>query len=54
MGLKLSKREVNYTDHASNHDERCELCKHYRKPDSCQIVEGKVSDGGWCEMFERK
>jgi hypothetical protein len=58
-GGKQSKASVDYTDHASNHDERCELCKHFRltAPDfetaKCAIVEGIIDADGWCKEFEK-
>jgi hypothetical protein len=57
---KHDKGEVSYTDHASNHNERCELCEHFRlaAPDfetaKCAVVEGIISRDGWCQEFERE
>jgi hypothetical protein len=56
---KHTKAEVEYTDHASKHNERCELCTHFRlaAPDfetaKCAVVEGVISKEGWCEEFSK-
>ncbi len=49
---KKSKAQVNYTPSASQH-QRCDDCRHYRKPARCTLVEGFISAGGWCKLFER-
>jgi hypothetical protein len=56
---KQSKTAVEYTDHAKNHNERCELCEHFRlaAPDfetaKCTEVEGIIDAAGWCDQFKR-
>jgi len=33
---------------------RCATCEHFQPPASCQIVAGKVSPNGWCQMYIKK
>jgi hypothetical protein len=49
-----TKKATDYTDHASESNERCALCSHYLKPSACEIVIGKIKPGGWCKRFSRK
>jgi hypothetical protein len=51
---KASKASVHYTDHAENHEERCALCKYFRRAGTCAIVLGKIAPAGWCEEFSRR
>jgi hypothetical protein len=30
----------------------CEACTFFRRPASCQVVEGAVSPNGWCQLFD--
>jgi hypothetical protein len=50
---KEAKSSVDYTDHAMVRSERCELCRHFQKPQGCAIVSGRIAPGGWCKRFER-
>lgn len=47
-----TKAEATYTDHASNPNERCKLCKHFILTGRCEVVEGSISPDGWCKYFE--
>ncbi len=49
---KKSKAQVNYTPRASQH-QRCDDCRHFRKPSGCTLVEGSIAPAGWCKLFER-
>ena len=50
--MKLSKASTHYTDDAGAKHDKCRICKHFQKPDSCEIVLGKISPKGWCTEFE--
>lgn len=30
----------------------CEACTFFRRPRSCQVVEGDISPDGWCKLFD--
>ena len=50
--IKYTKAEVDYTDHTAMKT-RCDKCRHFIKPGSCQLVAGKISPSGWCKEFEK-
>jgi hypothetical protein len=31
--------------------QRCELCTHFVKPNSCKLVAGTINPQGWCKLF---
>ena len=33
---------------------KCATCEHFQSPASCQIVAGKISPSGWCQMYVKK
>ncbi len=49
---KRTKAAVNYTPRAAQH-QRCDDCRHFRKPSGCTLVEGHIAAAGWCKLFER-
>ena len=48
--LKVSKPSVAYQDQPDG-SRRCDLCAHFVRPGSCQIVEGPISPQGYCRLF---
>jgi anaerobic selenocysteine-containing dehydrogenase len=50
---KIAKAMLQYQDHpnAGNH---CGICAQFEPPDQCKIVEGPVSQDGWCAAFAPK
>lgn len=56
-GARSRKKEpqavARYQDSPKG-DQRCGLCTHFRPPGSCEIVEGQISDHGWCRHFKAK
>lgn len=47
---KLSQREADYQD--SPKDIRmCGTCSLFVPPQSCKVVDGKISPEGWCKLF---
>ena len=49
----LSQEEARY-GLAKPGGDRCEECKWFRPPRACEIVEGRISPGGWSKVFHRK
>jgi hypothetical protein len=47
---KMTKQQAEYQD-APNGIYSCGLCTLFEKPKSCKVVEGEVSEGGWCKAF---
>ena len=33
---------------------QCDGCLLFQAPDACQVVDGKVSPTGWCELWAKK
>lgn len=50
---KAAKEAVNYQDSPKG-DQKCDGCRFFTPPDSCQVVEGKISPNGWCSLFVAK
>jgi len=32
-------------------DYKCRKCRFWQAPDSCTVVDGKISPGGWCAIW---
>ena len=52
--LKFPKFAVRYTDDHGDSSEQCSKCTHYVGRNLCDIVQGLVKPGGWCNKFERE
>jgi hypothetical protein len=48
---KLSQRDAGYQDTPKD-DHACGTCTLFQPPKSCKVVEGDISDHGWCKLFE--
>jgi hypothetical protein len=48
---KVSRAEAAYQD-KPNGGMTCEACTFFRKPKSCQVVDGDISPDGWCKLFD--
>jgi hypothetical protein len=35
-------------------DQECDKCMQFVAPDSCKVVDGKISPKGWCIAFTKK
>src|SRR5947209_10588924 len=46
---KMSQTDAEYQDQPSN-GLTCAACSLFRKPRSCEIVEGDISPNGWCRF----
>jgi hypothetical protein len=49
--LKMSQADAEYQDRPKN-GLTCAACSLFRKPGSCEVVEGDINPGGWCEFFD--
>jgi hypothetical protein len=47
---KMTKSQAEYQDTPNGIYSRG-LCTLFDKPKSCKVVEGEVSDDGWCKAF---
>ena len=50
-GIKVNKRAAKYTD-ASPYVDHCGVCRHFIKPNSCEIVDSTIDPDGWCKYFK--
>jgi hypothetical protein len=46
----LDKSQVAYESPAEGQD-HCAQCEHWRVPNRCEVVGGKIKPGDWCELF---
>lgn len=47
---KMTRQQAAYQD-KPNGIYSCSLCTLFVKPNSCKVVEGEVSEDGWCKAF---
>ena len=47
---KISKSQASYQDKPKG-VQQCDGCAHFLAPDSCKLVEGKISQSGWCTLY---
>jgi hypothetical protein len=48
---RLSRAQARYQDRPRG-GISCVACSFFRKPRSCQVVEGDISPSGWCRLFD--
>jgi hypothetical protein len=48
---RISQAAAQYQDHARG-GLSCIGCTFFRRPRSCQVVEGDISPQGWCKLFD--
>jgi hypothetical protein len=48
---KISQAEADYQDGPKN-GLTCAACTLFRRPRSCEAVEGDISPNGWCKFFD--
>lgn len=51
-GAKISKQRAGYSGGKMN--AHCGICAHFRAPESCEIVAGRINPQAWCRYFEKK
>lgn len=47
---KVNKADAQYHDTPKG-QQRCAICLQFEPPNSCKLVEGKISPQGWCQFF---
>jgi len=50
---KASKAAMKYQD-KPNGDQKCSNCLQFVAPDTCKVVEGKISPDGYCIAWVKK
>ena len=50
---KQTKAEARYQDHPKG-TQRCGLCANFIPPNDCRVIQGPVSDDGWCRNFRAR
>jgi hypothetical protein len=48
---KISKADAQYQEKPKD-GQACGGCTLFQPPHSCQVVEGEISEHGWCRLFE--
>jgi hypothetical protein len=51
MPKKLTKKEADYG--IGKPKAHCGICRHFKKPNACEIIEGKIEPLAWCKYFEK-
>ncbi len=52
MTDKVSKQQAHYSEGMKS--AHCGICKHFEKPNGCEIVAGDIKSDMWCEFFKAK
>jgi hypothetical protein len=47
---KLTQAAARYQDHPQG-SQSCSSCPYFAAPNSCVVVEGEISPGGWCPIY---
>jgi hypothetical protein len=47
---KMTRKQALYQD-TPNGIFSCATCSLFERPKSCQVIEGEVSEDGWCKAF---
>ena len=47
---KMTRQQAEYQDRP-NGIYSCAVCTLFERPKSCKVVEGEVSEDGWCKLF---
>jgi hypothetical protein len=47
---KMTRQQAEYQD-TPNGIYSCGLCTLFERPKGCKVVEGEVSEDGWCKLF---
>ena len=47
---KMTRGQAEYQD-TPNGIYSCGLCTLFERPKTCKVVEGEVSEDGWCKLF---
>ena len=50
---KSSQQSVKYQNKPKG-SQKCSGCRFFQKPSGCQVVAGKISPNGWCDIWTKK
>lgn len=50
---KTSQSDAKYQDKPQG-SSKCGSCSQFVSPDSCKLVDGKISENGWCQLYTPK
>jgi hypothetical protein len=50
---KMSQKAARYQPTPKG-PQQCDNCSQYAPPTSCNIVDGRVSSAGWCQLYAHK
>lgn len=50
---KMTQQAAKYQSTPKG-SQKCATCTNFQPPDSCKVVQGKVSPNGWCQMYAKK
>ncbi len=50
---KAQQKLVGYQD-TPHGAQQCDNCSQFVAPDSCKVVDGKISPTGWCKVYAKK
>ena len=49
---KVSKQKAGYSGGMKR--AHCAICRHFRPPEGCEVVTGRINPQAWCKYFEKK
>ncbi len=49
--VKVTKDAARYQDQPKG-IQSCAICSLFLKPDGCKVMEGEVTEDGWCALFD--
>jgi hypothetical protein len=50
---KMAQKAAGYQDKPKG-DQSCANCTLFKAPDSCTLVDGTITPGGWCRFYAKK
>lgn len=50
---KMTQQAAGYQDSAKN-GQTCATCSFFKGPSSCALVDGTISQNGWCRFYSKK
>jgi hypothetical protein len=50
--MKVTKESVDYSKGMP--ESHCGICDHYKSPNACERVKGKINTNMWCKLFKKE
>ena len=50
---KTAQADAKYQDSPKGQS-KCGTCAQFQPPDACKLVDGKISENGWCQLYTPK